>query len=114
MEQSKSLTPRAREMYTVIEKFQSSGLTQRAFCDQIDIKLATFQKWLHHFRKNNQSGERKKRISDVDFIPIEIKAASEKASQVSTYTIEYPSGIILRISGTVDITAIERLLSRAS
>ena len=53
MDSRKALTPRAQEMYELIEKYFESGLQQRTFCNQIGINLTTFQKWLYYYRKDN-------------------------------------------------------------
>ena len=109
MEVSKALTPRAREMYDVIEKYFESGLQQRTFCDQINMNLGTFQKWLYYYRKDNPNRKKKERITEADFIPIEIQP-KERSKKVSMYTIEYPNGVTLRMNGSVAISELRELL----
>lgn len=37
------LTPRAQEMFAPVEKYLTSGLSQKAFCAQETIAFSTFQ-----------------------------------------------------------------------
>lgn len=109
MDSRKALTPRAQEMYGIIEQYLESGLPQRTFCDQINMNLGTFQKWLYYFRKDNPNRKRKEKITDADFIPIEIQP-KERSKKVSMYTIEYPNGVTLRMNGSVAISELHELL----
>ena len=118
MESRKALTPRAREMYELIKQYFESGLQQRSFCEQIGINLTTFQKWLYYYRKDNANRRQKEKITDANFIPIEIQPTTKssgnpfrgKGGSTSTYTIEYPNGVILRMNGFVAISEIHELL----
>ena len=109
MDNRKALTPRAKEMYGVIEKYFKSGLQQRSFCEKIDLNLGTFQKWLYYYRKDNPNRKKKERITEADFIPIEIQP-KERSKKVSMYTIEYPNGVTLRMNGSVAISELRELL----
>lgn len=53
MSATQQLTPRAREMYPIIQRYLSvsSEMTQKAFCDREGISYSTFQWWLPHFRQ---------------------------------------------------------------
>jgi hypothetical protein len=104
----KPLTPRAIEMYTFIKQYLQSDIKQKEFCSQHDLKLATFQKWLHLYRKDQQ----KKSTSNSEFIPIKINSVAKNLISPSGCTIEYPNGIILRIHGDIDVSVIQDLLNQ--
>lgn len=106
MDKSKTLTPRAVEMYALIKRYLESGQRQKDFCNSHDIKLATFQKWLHHYRKD----QKKQTTSNSEFIPIKINQSPKKL--FCGYTLEYPNGIILRISGHIDVSVVQTLLNQ--
>jgi len=56
--QNSPLTPRARQMFGLIEKYLSSGLTQRQFCRQEELSINTFlcrlKPYLRHGQKTSK------------------------------------------------------------
>ena len=54
-----------------IEAWNQSGLTQRAFCQQHHLGLASFQRWRRKFRAEENSEE----SSAVTFLPVSVKIA---------------------------------------
>lgn len=50
MNQSKDLSRRAPEMYSLIEKYFTINLTRRAFCKQQGIACSTLHLWLHRYK----------------------------------------------------------------
>lgn len=55
-----SLTPKQAHWHALIESWQSSGLTQTAFCQQHQLKLPTFRYWVKrcrsHLKSEGQAG----------------------------------------------------------
>jgi transposase len=49
------LTQRAKEMFVIIEKYKSSGKTQKEFCKNESISYSTFQWWMNQYRKPNNT-----------------------------------------------------------
>jgi hypothetical protein len=84
-----NLSPRSRQMYAVIEKYQDSPLSQNAFCKQEDLALSTFTYWLKKYRRSQQT---------ADFIPVKINERSPQ-KQSEWCEIEFPGGIVIRIGG---------------
>lgn len=93
MDYHSNLSPRSRQIYALIEKYQNSPLSQKAFCKQEDLPLSTFTYWLKKYRDHQQT------TGDLeDFIPMKIKERSAQ-KQRDRCEIEFPSGIVIRIGG---------------
>ena len=54
-----------------IETWKQSGLTQKAFCEQQQLGLGTFQRWRGIFMR----GEKPEASSAVSFLPVSVMAA---------------------------------------
>ena len=93
MDHPNNLSPHQRQMYAIIEKYQNSPLSQKAFCQQEDLALSTFTYWLKKYRGSKQSTG-----ALEDFIPMKI---NERSAQKKTEwcEIEFPGGIVIRIGG---------------
>jgi hypothetical protein len=87
MEYPKNLSPRSRQMFGLIEKYQNSSVSQKAFCQQEDLPLSTFTYWLKKYREHQQT---------ADFIPMKINERSPQ-KQSNWCEIEFPGGIVIRI-----------------
>ena len=93
MDDQSNLSPRHRQMYALIEKYQNSPLSQKAFCNQEDLPLSTFTYWLKKYRGSKQTTG-----TLEDFIPVKINERSaQKKAEVCE--IEFPGGMVIRISG---------------
>lgn len=71
-------------MLSQVEAWQHSGLTQRSYCDQVGIKLATFNYWV----------QKSKRQEDLSGF-IEIKKSPDILE--NNYEVIYPNGVIVRL-----------------
>jgi hypothetical protein len=85
-------------MFPLIEEFLVSGNTQKRFCQQQDIRLSTFQWWLHQYRKVNNIPARKTKPATNKFIPVSLETTAPITFQPHC-SIEYPNGIVLHLSG---------------
>ena len=63
------LTPRALEMFAVIEKYQAGGLRQKAFCRQEKLKYPTFQYWLKKYRQAQANPPKASTVIDESIHP---------------------------------------------
>ena len=103
-----------KQMYAMIESYQSGDLTQKEFCLKNGINYSTFRFWLHQYRQEegNASKEQDNPFASGDFVPINISPSAEHLDRETAgfqCRIEYPCGT--RISfGTVPETAIIREL----
>ena len=74
-----------------IETWKQSGLTQKAFCEQQQLRLGSFQRWRGIFMR----GERPEASSTVSFLPVNVTAApaSSLALRIDDHLrIEIPAG----------------------
>jgi hypothetical protein len=89
-----SLSKRAanrQRWFDRIEDWKQSGLTQKAFCEQQQLRLGSFQRWRGIFMR----GERPEASSAVSFLPVNVTAApaSSLALVIDDYLrIEIPAG----------------------
>ena len=102
--------PRAQAMFTSIEKYLSSKLTQKQFCKNEKLAYSTFQKWLQIYKKNNPATVQKP--SPKTFIPVEI-AHQQTATENSQCIIEYPNGITIRFKGKFNSQLIQSLIQNS-
>ena len=81
-------------MEAAVASFKSSGLTQREFCKQQQIKLSTFSYW---YRKVNSS------------VGTPVGGFTEVTAPVQSVGLEvvFPNGLIIR--GIQDLTLIHQL-----
>ncbi len=102
------LTPRAQQMFALIEKYLASGLSQKAFCAQEQLAFATFQCWLRKYRAQQQSAPRE---PGNGFIPLHLREAPRTMMSPLTYVVEFPNGVIVRLSGQVDLQLLSHLVA---
>jgi hypothetical protein len=112
MAASPKLTPRAKKMYPIIEKylFLNGKITQKAFSRQEGIPLSTFQWWLKQYRESSTTpplevslavGPAQENPPPQPFIPLRVGGGDKRAESPTHYVIEYPNGVIIRISGSL-------------
>ena len=74
-----------------IKDWKQSGLTQKAFCEQQQLRLGSFQRWRGIFMR----GEKPEASSAVSFVPVNVTV--DKASSLALLIddqlrIEIPAG----------------------
>ncbi|MVX34387.1 MULTISPECIES: IS66 family insertion sequence element accessory protein TnpA [Myroides] len=73
-------------MYSHVEDWRTSGLTQSRYCESVGIKLATFSYWVvKHKSESTQL--------DNNFITV----TKGQVSKTQEYEIVYPNGVKLRL-----------------
>ena len=101
-----SRPPAARIAF--VEKYLKSGLTQKAFCQRENLVHGTFHSWLRKYRATR----RRPRASSParrGFIPLCVQPVAP-ANHAACSTLEYPNGILIHFSGTVDAQLLSSLL----
>jgi hypothetical protein len=99
-------------MYSIIEKYLSLNgkITQKAFSRQQGIPLSTFQWWLKQYRQSTPTpppavslaaGPEQENPPPQPFIPLRVGARDKREESLTPYVIEYPNGVIIRISGSL-------------
>ena len=92
------------DMYRIINAWQNSGMTQKAFCRDHNLKLSVFYYWLGKYRKSGTDNSQPER-----FIPISLSHAKERDNAYAC-VLEYPDGTTLRLRTLPGITDLLCLL----
>ena len=89
-----------------IEQWKRSGKTQREFCRQHSIALATFQWWRARLRAGKVSGAQAQSL----FVPLAV--ANEPAAAAAVIEVGLRSGTRLRFEGEAARGVLDRLLAK--
>jgi len=73
-------------MYSHVEEWKESGLTQVVYCEEQGLKLPTFSYWVQKYHKQHQQD------NASSFIAISKDQVVKKE-----YEIIYPNGVTLRV-----------------
>jgi len=79
-------TPKQAHYFDLIARWQESGLNQKTFCAQHDVRLSTFQYWMGKYRKANQ------KVSG-GFIPLHTEDSGFAE-------IIFPNGVRIRVNAS--------------
>ncbi len=101
-------THRAQEMFALVEKYLASGLTAKKFCQNESITYSTFQWWLHEYRKEKNASTKPISKKFVTLLPPQ--SHGSPALWQNSYAIEYPNGVVLRLTGPVDVKVVSQLI----
>ncbi|MBT7349840.1 hypothetical protein HN803_03530 [candidate division WWE3 bacterium] len=98
------------EMYDLIERWDSSGLTQKNFCLQEGVSVSTFGYWRKRYIEYRQesfhcSNTDHKRFLSVEQIPAE---QSEGYGKIS---IRYPNGVELSCPDGMTLNQLRTLIN---
>ncbi|MCC9043646.1 IS66 family insertion sequence element accessory protein TnpB [Myroides sp. M-43] len=74
------------KMYSHVEDWKSSGLTQSRYCESVGIKLATFSYWVVKYKAESTQ-------LDNNFITV----TKGQVTNSQEYEIVYPNGVKLRV-----------------
>jgi len=91
-----------REIFSLIKKWQNSGMKQKKICNQHEITLHAFYYWL---RKYKQAHER----SENGFVPVEIGLLGNN-SEKEEIQIHYPNGVLITLNKAVSLSRIKALI----
>ena len=98
------LQPETRvQMFAMIEQWRTSGLTQKAFCEQRSIRYYVFHYWYKRY-KMQQSG-----LPDTAGSFVKLQVA--KPSLGVSVEINYPDGIRLVLHAPVSRTYLKARIS---
>ena len=109
MHRHQEMTARARQMYALVEKYFSSNLSRKVFCEREGITYSTFQWWLGQYRQKKSTLSAHDADQFDAFIPIHVSEAETPATHRSACHIEYPNGVIVRL-GQADAHFISQLV----
>ena len=94
MSTNRKLTRRAEEMFSLIERFNSSGLNRKVFCEQNSVAYSTFQWWQHQYRHREKISAVRDSPAN-DFVPIHVTPSYHSDRFSSACRIEYPNGVVI-------------------
>ncbi len=92
-----------QQMFALIEQWLTSGLTQKAFCEQHSIRYYVFHYWYKRYRMQ-QSGMQDNATS---FVKLQVA----KPSHAGSVEINFPGGIRLVFHEPVSSSYLKALIS---
>ena len=96
--------PEVREhMFSLIEQWQQSGLTQNTFCEQQSIRYHVFHYWYKRYREQHAASQN----NGSSFVKLEIA----KAASSGSVEIYYPGGIRIIFHEPVSSSYLKTLVS---
>lgn len=84
-------------MFELVEEYERSGKSQKAYCQAAGIGLAKLNYWIREYRNRQQP--------PAGFIRVD----AQPANQPPELEILYPNGVRLRTAGA-DLSLISRLI----
>ena|SRR5450432_4745952 len=92
-----------QQMFKLIEQWQQSGLTQKAYCEQQSIKYHVFHYWYKRYRQEQCSVDN----NNSSFVKLQI------AKHVTAHAVEiyFPGGIHLLFHEPVSSSYLKALIS---
>lgn len=114
MSQPTARTRRAQEMLPRIEKYLASNLSQKAFCAQEGLAYPTFRYWLRQHRAPNRPPQNAS-PAPTGFIPLRVRPPAPLRPSGNSQphcVIEFPHGVIVRLSGPLDWQRLFQLIGR--
>lgn len=91
-----SKAEKTQQMYALVEQWQQSGESQKAFAQEHQINLYTFRYWI----------DKKLKIQDVPSGFVEL--AGSTGINIS---LRYPNGVELLLPSTVSVTLLKGLIN---
>lgn len=93
-----------KKMTSMLERFDSSGMSQRQFCEQESITYHVFKYWY----KRRMRLHAEESTSKAKFITVEPKQS--KIIEISEIELKYPNGVELKLSSSFDLNQIKSLI----
>lgn len=98
------------EMYSLIESYLESGLSQIRFRTQAHLSKSTFEHWLKKYRQ--EKGMPLPTKKPKSFIPVKLTDTSLQSNNDNQQLqINYPNGVQLQCSLGIGISQIKKLIS---
>lgn len=90
-----------REMFSLIKKWQESGISQKEFCIRHDLSEHAFYYWLRKYKLAHHT-------SNNGFLPVEISSpVNDTRVDIQIY---YPNGVLVTLDKSVSISRIKALI----
>lgn len=109
-----SRAERAAEMAALIERWESSGLSQRVFAEQEGVAYSAFQYWRRRLRQPARAKKRRERAAPVQLSPMRIIPDAPRAAESAAFELRTPSGLAVSVPVGFDEHELRRLLDAVS
>lgn len=86
------------KMFSLINRWQSSGLSRKAFCERENISYQRLGYW---HKKYQQSAEQSNGFMDVEV---------SSGPNMGGYTLQFPNGVVLHCPSTIPASTLKSLL----
>jgi len=100
------LKNRKQEMYTLIEDWQSSGVSRTKYCKDRGMSRSTFRNWLRKYEQDHGPVSSGSPSVPASFVSIEVPSSKE-----DELTITYPNGVQVSCPSGIDQHQLRELVS---
>lgn len=90
------------EMFPIVEAWQHSGLSKKAFCEDRDMAKSVFLYWCKRYREENELG---------GFVPLSVGTSQGFATSHSI-EIQYPNGIVLKLPASTPVSLVRQYVGQ--
>ncbi len=91
-----------QQMFSLIRKWNGSGISQKEFCNNHDLPIHIFHYWLRKYKQTSPPSEN-------GFLPIDVTPA--KLSPDGELQIHYPNGVMITLDKAVSTSRIKALIN---
>jgi hypothetical protein len=91
-----------------IQKWQDSGLSQPAYCENHQLKLSTFAYYRNRLNQSNQESR-----ESVNFVSVSTAQTLKSSQSLSGLQLQLPNGIRIGISSNVTEALLQMVLNIA-
>lgn len=105
------LSARAQAMFEVIERYQASGQTQKAFCQSEAVALSTLQYWLARYRKHQHTDNHPQHRPVFVELKAEEPPIPSRLSGDDGVVVRYPNGVEVWLAATVELALLQALIT---
>ncbi len=92
-----------KEMFTLIEQWEKSGISQKEFCTQSDLRSHVFYYWLSKYKRTRST-------TGSGFVPVEISSDEAQSKEQGEIHIQYPNGVMVILRESVNISRLRALI----
>jgi transposase-like protein len=91
---------REEQMFSLIEKCNESGLSNKQFCEEYDLPQHLFYYWQNKHRSKNSEGE-------AGFVPVNLNGRNKVSGSIE---IHYPNGVRLQLPEGTGMSMVKSLI----
>lgn len=92
------------QMYSLIRKWESSGISQIKFIEKHQISKSTFGYWRKKYLQNCNNSEQSSKMIPVNIL------SPETEQQATSFEIIYPNGVRIVCPSEIEISRVKDLI----